>query len=114
MGSMVINERFWVGLESDALKQESVETLEMEQTLLHAIAYRPGAIVKDVLGVLNAMDVRKLMYLYEELYYFQPMDYDPDEFDQENSHQTLMEINRTIGISQMIRVLPIDRKRRLL
>ncbi|SDJ86849.1 hypothetical protein SAMN05421868_15112 [Paenibacillus naphthalenovorans] len=24
MGSMVINERFWVGLESDALKPESV------------------------------------------------------------------------------------------
>lgn len=114
MGTMVINDRFWAGIESDALKSESVMRFENEQTLLHAIAYRPGAIVKDVLDVLKSMDVQTLRTLYEELYHYVASDYGSEDFDQENSHQTIMEINRTVGISQMIRTLPIDRTRRLL
>ncbi|MDQ0896404.1 MULTISPECIES: hypothetical protein [unclassified Paenibacillus] len=114
MGTMVINEMFWAGIKSDALNSEYVKRFEMEQILLHAIAYRPGAIVKDVLDVLKSMDVQKLKNLYEELYHYVAADYGSEDFDQENSHQTIMEINRTVGISDMIRALPIDRRRRLL
>jgi hypothetical protein len=92
----------------DAIKEQR------EQTILNAIAYRSKVTVGDVLPILKELSVSTMTVLYEELHYFEVTDTEGNEFDYPNSHQTLMEINRSTGIANMIRALPLDRKRRLL
>ena len=56
----------------------------------------------------------RIQNLFEELHYFDSMDSGEDEYDQNNAHQTIMEINRSNGIARFMMTLPSQRKRRLL
>jgi hypothetical protein len=112
---MLMNfELFWKEIEQNALSPDVVIKVQREQTILNAIAYRSKVTVGDLLPILKELSVSEMSVLYEELHYFEVMDADGNEFDYPNSHQTLMEINRSNGIANMIQSLPLDRKRRLL
>src|SRR5690606_4365008 len=84
---VLIKESFWVGLESDALQLEKVEKFQNEQQILHAIAYRNGATIRDIMDSLKVVTVSDLEQLYEELYFFETADGGGEfDYDLANSH----------------------------
>jgi len=108
-------EQFWVGIEQNALSENDANEESSHLALLNLLFYSDARTWGEVKEAVLAMSLSSLRNLFDELHYFVPMEADDsEEFEDSNSHQTIMEINRMWGLAQKMRSLKAEAKRRLL
>lgn len=98
-------ESFWKDVQQASSSMSNVELYEAGMMLLNDVAYTKATTFAEI-RAFNRLSSAEMEQFYEELYYFQTMDADGDEFDIENADQTLMWINRNIGIAGFLFNLP--------
>ncbi|MGI2295559.1 hypothetical protein [Paenibacillus sp. GXUN7292] len=98
-------ESFWKDFEEHSVKETTVEVFEAGLMLMNDVAYTRAATFAEV-RAFNRLSSSQMEQIYEELYYFNTMDGDGDAFDIENADQTLMWLNRSLGIAGFLFNLP--------
>lgn len=103
-------------VEKDCFKDdETIIRLEHGLSILNDIGFTSSSKLKDIKSF-SEMSSHNIHLLYDEVFYFSPMENEgPDDFDQENARQTLMDLHRIAGLSNITRhVQRSGKKRRLL
>jgi hypothetical protein len=106
--------KLWEMVDASELTERSVGIQERALVIMDHIAYSKTNTQKRFHEVVAQMSVEELINLFEELHAMEVADNDVDDYDSSNAYQTLMEINRSVGLHSQVLGVPSMRKRRLI
>jgi hypothetical protein len=102
-------------IEAAELSDTSAATQEKTLVIMNHIAYGGSPDARNrFIEVLELTSVDELIHLFEELHAMEIADNGVDDYDSSNAYQTLMEINRSVGLHSQVVDIPSMRKRRLI
>lgn len=102
-------------VEASELTDKGSKTQEKELVIMNHIAYGSRNEARErFMEVLEDTSVEELINLFEELHAMEIADNGIDDYDSSNAYQTLMEVNRSVGLFRQVTEIPSMRKRRLI
>jgi hypothetical protein len=102
-------------VDASELTETGAATQEKTLVIMNHIVYNGGSDAKKRFNeVLERTSVEELIHLFEELHAMELADNGTDDYDSSNAYQTLMEVNRSVGLHSQVLEIPSMRKRRLI
>ncbi len=93
-----MNKVFWDFIDQHALEPNIAVKHERCQRILDHVCYSTVTKIWEFKGELDLVSTQDLKRMFDELFWFECMGVDGDEYEVRNANQDLMEINRGYGI----------------